>query len=296
MAFNVNKFISHFDSHGGFSKSSKFDVRIATPPGLSADPKVMEELSMQCEAAELPGYAVNTVEAKIYGAPTYVAATPVFNEMSLTFLSSGDFWEKKFFDTWIDFIIPKSRYNAQYKEFYQSNITINQYSEGVAINRDNVFPDNSLGGAIEKALGPKLGYFAADALSSSARNKINGLVSRKFGNGFKGDLVKGVGSELLQSFFGSDLPFSVGNPAAAKIYGVKLINAFPTTVNAMPLNWATDDLHRLTVIFRFDKWEFIERTEPELEEVVVKGDNPFKRALEKEVDRRVNRTLKKLFS
>lgn len=295
MAFNVNKFIQHFDSHSGFSRASKFDVRIAMPAGLSADPKTTEELSMQCESAELPAYAVNTVEAKIYGAPTYVAASPSFNEITFTFIASGDFWEKKFFDAWLDYIIPKSTYNAQYKELYQTGITIFQYNEGVTVSKDRFRPDNSLGGAVEKLLGPKLGGFAADALESSAKNKLDGYISRKFGNGLKGDLLKGVASEGLQALFGSNFPFSPADASGAKIYGVKLINAFPTTVNAMQLNWATDDIHRLSVAFRFDKWEFVERTEPQIDEVVIAGDNPFKAAFRKELDRRVDKTLKKLF-
>lgn len=283
MAFNVNRFMSNFDKHGGYAKSSKFDVRINLPPAVSGL-GTTEELSLQCEAAELPGYVVNTSESKIYGAPTYVAATPSFSEITMTFICSGDFWEKKLFDSWIDYIIPKQSYLVEYKSNYQSNITIFQYSEGASLDQSVSREKTTLGDAI------------VDGLGEAARYKADSVISRKFGNGLKGDLLKGLAGKGLDALFGQQTPFSVSDVDGTKIYGVQLINAFPTTVNPLQLSWAADEIHRLQVGFRFDKWLNVDDLQNLPTYVVQAQRNPFKDALNKEVNRRGNDLLKRLFS
>lgn len=193
MTFNVNKFISHFDSHAGFSKTSKFDVLIPVPSFLQSL-GTTEELSLQCESAELPGYTLNTVESKIFGAPTSVAGTPAFGDITLSFLCAGDLWEKKFFDAWVDYIIPKQTYLVKYKQKYVTDITIRQFSEG----DPNYQPS----------------------------------------------------------------PNNPNQPEPKVIYSCKLLNAFPATVNALNLNWGTDDIHRLTVALKFDRWLPVDAEQP----------------------------------
>lgn len=284
MAFNVNKFISNFDKHGGYAKSSKFEVRIALPPAITGL-GTTEELALQCEAAELPGYAVNTSESKIYGAPTYVAATPSFSEIQMTFICSGDFWEKKLFDSWIDYIIPKKSYLVQYKSNYQTDIKIFQYSEGASLDQSVSRQKTTLGDAV------------VDALGEAARYKTDSIISRKFGNGLKGDIFKGLAGKGLDALFGEQTPFSVSDLDGTKIYGVQLINAFPTTVNPLQLSWASDEIHRLQVGFRFDKWLNVnDLNSDKMETYTITGDNWFQRAINKEVNRKGNDLLKRLFS
>lgn len=284
MAFNVNKFITNFDKHGGYAKSSKFEVRIALPPAVTGLGST-EELALQCEAAELPGYAVNTSESKIYGAPTYVAATPSFSEIQMTFICSGDFWEKKLFDSWIDYIIPKNSYLVQYKQNYQTNITIFQYSEGAALDQRVSRGRTTLGDAI------------VDGLGEAARYKADSVISRKFGNGLKGDLLKGLAGKGIDALFGEQTPFSITDLDGTKIYGVQLLNAFPTTVNPLQLSWASDEIHRLQVGFRFDKWLNVNDLQNSVKPTADEAErNPFKTAINKEINRRGNDLLKRLFS
>lgn len=240
MAFNVNRFISHFDSHAGYARTSKFEVRIALPERLVGAGS-MEELSLQCEAAELPGYTVNTVESKIFGAPTYIAGTPAFGDISLTFICAGDLWEKKFFDAWLDLIIPKNTYLVKYKKDYQTNITIHQFSD---YSSENYKPPNA-------GIGEKLNQIIqnnpntarlADSLLNNSLSKISNVLN-------KVDAI-------------TNKPTSNPNMKGTETYSCKLVNAFPVTVNAMPLNWANDDIHKLTVVFKYDKWLNTAQPEP----------------------------------
>jgi uncharacterized membrane protein YgcG len=132
--FKPDDFLSHFAAHKDFAKTSKFQVVINTPPILvKKNSRPAADLRFQCEASELPGYNINTVESRIYGIPTPVAATASYNDITLTFICAGDLWEKKFFDAWVNNIIQFGSYLASYKSEYQSRIAITQYSEAAVI-------------------------------------------------------------------------------------------------------------------------------------------------------------------
>lgn len=172
----INKFLSHIQSKQGFAKSSRFDVNIPIPiyvskyvstslldsllnlggtvqdiagdainnalgrgndsvPGGNAT--FSRYLSLQCEAAELPGRSLVTQDIKIYG-PTYkVPYQTQYQEISLTFLCTNDFYERKFFDRWLECIHPSDTNNLRYPkglnggvgDGYMTDITISQYDE-----------------------------------------------------------------------------------------------------------------------------------------------------------------------
>ena len=128
MAFNINQFRDHFANHDDFAKTSKFDVRVTAPNRLGLD---ATDLRFQCETTELPGYTVNTVDGRYYGVASPVASFPTFGDLTLTFICSGDFWEKKLFDKWLNLVIPfNTSYNPNYREAYLApSLEINQFSE-----------------------------------------------------------------------------------------------------------------------------------------------------------------------
>jgi hypothetical protein len=137
MAFSVNQFRDHFGKHNDFAKTSKFDVFVVAPSGLGLS---ATDLRFQCESTELPGYTVNTVDARYYGVANPVASFPNFGDLTLTFVCAGDFWEKKLFDRWMNLVVPINNYNPNYKDTYTSpKIEINQYSE-VANQDGNTAP------------------------------------------------------------------------------------------------------------------------------------------------------------
>ena len=121
-------FLANYALHADFAKACRFLTLIYQPSGLVSGglfggliggknsilgTEILGKgintasLTFQCESATLPGYQVNTVEQKIFGAPYTSAATPVYEPLQLTFICAGDMWERKFFDDWMEFIIPK---------------------------------------------------------------------------------------------------------------------------------------------------------------------------------------------
>jgi hypothetical protein len=122
----VDAFLANYAVHADFAKTSKFAVLIFQPPGLTnagglfggligqnkltqslGSPLNTASLSFQCESAVLPGYQINTVEQKVFGAPFTGAATPVFSPLQLTFICAGDLWERKYFEDWMELILPR---------------------------------------------------------------------------------------------------------------------------------------------------------------------------------------------
>lgn len=117
--FKVSDFLQHFNKHQDFARTARFEVRIAPPTGV-ADLATFE-LRFQCEATELPGYSINTVDNRQYGVGRPVAAAPAaFADINLTFICAGDMWEKKLFDKWMSAVIPINNYNPRYKDDYVS--------------------------------------------------------------------------------------------------------------------------------------------------------------------------------
>ena len=105
-------------------------------------------LALQCEAAELPGRTLMTQEAKVYG-PTYkVPYQTQYNEMTLTFLCTNEFWERKLFDRWIEAIHPSDTNNLRYTKEedtrYMTPIKVIQYDDFIkqiyAVELVDAFP------------------------------------------------------------------------------------------------------------------------------------------------------------
>lgn len=150
-------FLAHAAIHADFAKPSKFAVMIFQPPGLIAggllggligQTKATRSLAplinttgltLQCEQAMIPGYTINTVEQRVFGNPFSIAANPAdYAPLELQFISMGDMWERKFFEDWMEFIMPKGserRYsNDIVSELF--NVDGTERAAGTAIYRN----------------------------------------------------------------------------------------------------------------------------------------------------------------
>ena len=171
MSFSPNLFLSHMRSKNGPAKPSRFEVILPIPKYISefvpnniienllnlpnaiygtvtetigsllgdapvgSNATLSRYLALQCETAELPGRTLQTQDVKIYGPTFKVPYQTNYNEITLTFLSTNDFWERKLFDRWIEAIHPSDTNNMRYpkddanKTRYMTPIKIIQYDE-----------------------------------------------------------------------------------------------------------------------------------------------------------------------
>jgi len=183
MSFSPNLFLSHMRSKDGPAKPSRFEVIVSIPAYISqfvpnniienllnspnsifgtvseaigsafgqspvgSNATLTRYLALQCEAAELPGRTLMTQEAKVYG-PTYkIPYQSQYNEMTLTFLCTNEFWERKLFDRWIEAIMPSDTNNMRYAkgpQTYMAPIKVIQYDDFIkqiyAVELVDAFP------------------------------------------------------------------------------------------------------------------------------------------------------------
>jgi hypothetical protein len=114
---------------------------------LGSNATLSRYLALQCESAELPGRTLMTQEAKVYGPGFKVPYQSQYNEITLTFLSTNEFWERKLFDRWIEAIHPSDTNNMRYAkgpQTYMTPIKIIQYDDFIkqiyAVELIDAFP------------------------------------------------------------------------------------------------------------------------------------------------------------
>ena len=188
MAFLPNAFLSNIKAKEGLAKPSRFQVILPIPTyinnfiGQSIFEKILNlpntivadvtdifsfgsqdeqsktsnaslsrYLSLQCESTELPGRSLNTHDAKIYGPVYRVPYLSSFGNdgrITLTFICTNDFYERKLFDRWIDAINPSDTHNLRYAKGentrYLTNLKIVQFDDFIkqiyAIELKDAFP------------------------------------------------------------------------------------------------------------------------------------------------------------
>lgn len=148
--FKIDEFRNNLSKHNEVAKADKFMVVIAIPQilnGSGSGPTVngleevivgtawstSRELSLQCEVSELPGRDINMIEYRHYGFTRRIPHTNQYGQVTFTFYCTGDMHEKKFFDKWLDVMIPANTGLVTYPmndlgvTVYESTIDINQY-------------------------------------------------------------------------------------------------------------------------------------------------------------------------
>jgi hypothetical protein len=114
----------------------------------TSSPSTSRYLALQCESAELPGRTLTTADVKIYGPTFKVPYQTQYGDISLTFLCTNDFFERKLFDRWMEAIHPSDTNNLRFPKGqatrYISNIKIIQYDDFIkqiyAVELIDAFP------------------------------------------------------------------------------------------------------------------------------------------------------------
>jgi len=114
----------------------------------TSNASLSRNLALQCETAELPGKTLITQDVKIYGPTFKVPYQTQYNETSLTFLCTNEFYERKLFDRWLEAIHPSDTNNLRFpkgaESRYMTNVKIIQYDDFIkqiyAVELIDAFP------------------------------------------------------------------------------------------------------------------------------------------------------------
>ena len=171
MSFSPQLFLAHMRGRGGPARPNRFKVILPLPAALAggittsfldqianipsnvvgavenivygnqalsnlgSNSTISRYLSFQCEAAELPGKSLQTADVKYYGPTFKLPYQQQYNDTSLTFLCTNDFYERKLFELWNTKIVNPNTNNLYFQEDqkynYKTNIVIIQYDETI---------------------------------------------------------------------------------------------------------------------------------------------------------------------
>ncbi|MEI6882135.1 MAG: hypothetical protein WCK82_12505 [Bacteroidota bacterium] len=175
---NIANFVDSF-RRTELARQSRFEVSFDIPKQLlkaNGDPRNphyigYDDLTLRCESAQLPSRTLMTTEQKIYGITEKYPYETSYTDAEFTFYVSDSMKEKVLFDNWLNLVSPKNTYNMNYKNEYQTTVSIYQY--------------------------------------------------------------------------GLDEKYT---------YRAYLRKAFPISVNQLDLDWSSDSIHKLTVVFAYSDW------------------------------------------
>lgn len=231
MAFEINRFRTHFSNNGEFAKADKFMAKIFTPTGLERSPQGTknwtEALSLQCEIAELPGRTLATIDQRHYAFINKIPFFNVYSEITLTFYCTGNMSERIFFEDWMNLAIPSMSGLVSYESAadYKRPVQIIQYGL-------------SAGGSKSVNRTGKL-FDAAD------------FVNAVFPNSTLDDRLRTLGQAV--DVFGSNEATNREN-RPMEVLTITLEDAIPVGIAPLSVSWQDDSIHRLAVTFAYKKY------------------------------------------
>lgn len=100
MPFNVSEMMATMNANGGFSKASKFLVRITPPASLFSN--INNDFVFFCDSASLPGLSFQSDEIRMagYGNTEKRPYAPIFQDVSVTFFNDTDGRVLSFLHLW----------------------------------------------------------------------------------------------------------------------------------------------------------------------------------------------------
>lgn len=149
VGFNINNMKSVITKRNGLTRTSHFRVIITAPPWIQRSgvgTGILQDIPLLCDSAALPGINLTTSEIRHlgYGAIERRPDVPLYTELPLTFLSTGDGEVLRFFHRWIQNVINVGTsdkassstthngaflYETQYATNYRTTIQLYHYNE-----------------------------------------------------------------------------------------------------------------------------------------------------------------------
>lgn len=148
--------LSVINQNGGLAKSCRFIVRINTPAAFNRQYSILRDLSFLCEAAEMPGRGFVSADVRYYGPNQKLPVQTQYEDTTMTFLCRSEFYERQFFDNWMQIINPSNTFDFNYRADYETTIEIMQFAEYAPTINTTTGPNRGLAQSAAKA--PKETY------------------------------------------------------------------------------------------------------------------------------------------
>jgi hypothetical protein len=203
--------------------------------GMTGDKNINDEAFMQglirvyADECSIPGYSISTGDYRITNTPTMKYAYGIVNnEITISFILDADSQIRRIFDAWGNYIYT----GVSLTGANVSNTNINMNSRidlGRTRYRDDYCCD---------IIVIKLERDRSSKKNTRLRNTTFDTGSNFYRN-----------NEIIPDYKGDLLP-GFGKPFAT--YSVRLRNAFPTTISAIPLSSGSSQLVKVQATFEYD--------------------------------------------
>jgi len=133
MARDISAFAARI-AQVGLASPNKFKVEFSKlPSGIQKEADV-QTLNIMCESVNLAGRTIQSVLDRQYGINREVPYNgPTYPPLTIAFLCSGDYLEKKLFDRWNDKIVSiQDGWDVEYYDNYTGTVSV------TALDRDGV--------------------------------------------------------------------------------------------------------------------------------------------------------------
>jgi len=245
---NFKEFKSYV-STSGFSLSNFYDVQFllgnnnssflksiftrGIQTNTSGGGTISNLMRLYADECSIPGFSIATGDFRITNSPNMKYAYGVVNnELTMSFISDADSEIRQTFDGWGNYIYSGITSNGD----RINGININSITD---LGRTRYKDDYTLDIVIIK-----LERYRSSKKNSPLSLNINGeIVPHKVIS--NADLFPGVNvasERMVDSEFGQ----------ALQKYSVRIKNAFPTTISAIPLNSGASQLVKIQVTFEYD--------------------------------------------
>lgn len=119
-------------TRNGLLTTNRYVVEIF-PPRILLDTtqNILQNLTMRCSSASLPGVDIGTQSYRIYGPTRQMPYDIVYTgQLSLTFIVSRDMSERAFLENWMSKIVNPTDYKLGFYDDYTSRMTITILDRG----------------------------------------------------------------------------------------------------------------------------------------------------------------------
>ena len=123
--YNISSFTSQISAKG-LASPNKFYVKFTKCPSIALGSSTYSDLNIMCESAVLAGRNVQSLLDRQYGLNREVAYNgPTYNPITLSFLCTKDYTEKRILDRWNNMIVDISKgYDVAYYNTYIGEMTV----------------------------------------------------------------------------------------------------------------------------------------------------------------------------
>jgi hypothetical protein len=242
---NFKEFRGYVERYG-FSLSNFYDIQFELVNGsellknlftlgMTGDNNINDESFMQglvrvyADECSIPGYSISTGDYRITNTPTMKYAYGIVNnEITISFILDADSEIRRIFDAWGNYIYT----GVALRGANTANTNINMNSKidlGRTRYRDDYCCD---------IIVIKLERHRSSRKNTRSRNRQINIESNFYRNN---EIIPDYDNTFMSGF---------GKPFAT--YSVRLRNAFPTTISAIPLSSGSSQLVKVQATFEYD--------------------------------------------